>query len=108
MEYIEIDKDMIPYRFDMTLEGETYTFEVNYNALKDFFTVDLLKNGEVIVLGEKLVYGKPLFMTARHKDIPKIIIIPYDMSENTDRITFENINKDVFLFLIGDENEVLD
>ena len=108
MEYIEIDKDMIPYRFDMTLEGETYTFEINYNALKDFFTIDLYKNDEVIVLGEKLVYGKPLFTTARHKDIPKTIIIPYDMSENTDRITFENMNKDVFLFLIGDENEVLD
>lgn len=108
MKYIEIDKDMIPYRFDITLEGETYTFEVNYNALKDFFTIDLLKNDEIIVLGEKLVYGKPLFMTARHKDIPKPIIIPYDVSENTERITFENMNKDVFLFLIGDENEALD
>ncbi|HSH51254.1 MAG TPA: hypothetical protein VK982_05990 [Bacteroidales bacterium] len=108
MNYIEIDKNMIPYRFDMTIKRETYTFQVNYNALKDFFTIDLYKNDEVIVLGEKLVYGKPLFMTARHKDIPKTIIIPYDMSENTDRITFENMNKDVFLFLIGDENETLD
>lgn len=108
MEYIEIDKDMIPYRFDTTLEGETYTFQVNYNATHDFFTMDLYKNDEVIVLGEKLVYGKPLFMSAQHKDIPKIIIIPYDVSENTDKITFENLNEDVLLFLVGDENEALD
>ena len=108
MEYIEIDKNMIPYRFDITLEGETYTFQVNYNATHDFFTMDLYKNDEVIVLGEKLVYGKPLFMSAQHKDIPKTIIIPYDVSENTDRITFENLNEDVLLFLVGDNDEILD
>ncbi len=108
MEYIEIDKNMIPYRFDMTIKGETYTFQVNYNATHDFFTIDLYKNDEVIVLGEKLVYGKPLFMSAQHKDIPKTIIIPYDVSENTDRITFENMNEDVLLFMIGDNDEILD
>jgi len=99
---------MIPYRFDMTIKGETYTFQVNYNATHDFFTIDLYKNDEVIVLGEKLVYGKPLFMSAQYKDIPKIIIIPYDVSENTDRITFENMNEDVLLFMIGDNDEILD
>ena len=108
MEYMEIDKSMIPYRFDMTIKGETYTFQVNYNVTHDFFTIDLYKNDEVIVLGEKLVYGKPLFMSAQHKDIPKAIIIPYDVSENTDRITFENMNEDVLLFMIGDNDEILD
>ena len=108
MNYIEIDKNMIPYRFDMTIRGETYTFQVNYNATHDFFTIDLYKNDEVIVLGEKVVYGKPLFFTSQHKDVPKVTIIPYDISENTDKITFENLNEDVFLFLVGDEDEILD
>lgn len=102
MKYIDIDKDLIPYQFDITLEGETYTFIVNYNNLKDFFSVDLLKNDEIIVLGEKLVYAKPLFLSAMYKDIPKVTILPYDISENTERITFENFNKDVFLYLVGD------
>lgn len=102
LNYIDIDKDLIPYSFDITLEGETYTFEVNYNDLKDFFTINLLKNDEVIVLGEKLVYGKPLFLTSSHKDIPKIDIIPFDLSQQTERITFENFNKQVFLYLVGD------
>ncbi|MGJ0848194.1 phage baseplate plug family protein [Tissierella praeacuta] len=102
MKYIDINKDMIPYRFDITLADETYTFEVNYNALKDYFTIDLYKNDEVIVLGEKLVYGKPLFLSSQHKDIPKIDILPLDLANKTERITFENFNKEVFLFLVGD------
>lgn len=61
-----------------------------------------MKNNEVIVLGEKVVYGKPLFLTAIHKNIPKVDIIPFDLSQSTERITFENFNKDVFLYLVGD------
>lgn len=108
MEYIEIDKDLIPYRFDITLKEETYTFDVNYNYLKDYFTIDLFKNGEIIVLGEKLIYGKPLFLSAQYRDIPKVEIIPLDLSNQTERITFENLNNEVFLYIVGDNNEVLD
>ncbi len=109
MNYIDIDKDKVPYRFDITLAGETYTFEVKYNTLKDFFTIDLLKNDRVIVLGEKIIYGKPLFLNSQHKDIPKVDILPLDLTDKSERITFENLNKEAFLFLIdGDENEVLD
>ena len=102
IDYVEIKKELIPYSFDITLEEETYTFEVNYNSLNDFFVVNLLKNNEVIVLGEKLVYAKPLFLSALYKDIPKIGIIPYDLSENTERITYENLNESVFLYMVGD------
>lgn len=102
MNYIDINKDLIPYKFDITLVGETYTFDVKYNTLKDYFTVDLYKNDEVIVLGEKLVYGKPLFLNSQHKDIPKVGILPLDLTNKTERITFENLNKEVFLFLVGD------
>lgn len=108
MKYIDINKDLIPYRFEMTLGEKTYIFEIGYNTLEDYFTIDLLKEDEPIVLGEKIVYGKPLFLSAQHKDIPNINIMPYDLSENTNRITFENMNKDVFLFIVGDEDEILD
>lgn len=102
MEYIDINKSLIPYSFDITLVGETYTFEVNYNSKYDFFTIDLLKNNEVIVLGEKLIYGKPLFTSSQHKDIPKIDLLPYDLSDNTERITFNNMNESVFLYMVGE------
>lgn len=102
MNYIDINKDLIPYKFDITLAGETYTFDVKYNTLKDYFTVDLYKNDEVIVLGEKLIYGKPLFLNSQHRDIPKVDILPLDLTNKTERITFENLNEEVFLFLVGD------
>lgn len=102
MKYINIDKNLIPYRFDISIENETFTFKVDYNSSKDFFTIDLFKNDEIIVVGEKLVYGKPLFTTSMYKNIPNVPIIPYDISENTERITYDNLNKDVFLYLVGD------
>lgn len=109
MRYIEIDKETIPYKFDMALAGDTYTFYVNYNTQGDFFTIDLYKNDKVIVLGEKIVYGRQLFSSYQYKNIPKVPIIPLDLAGNTERITFDNMNKDVFLFLIeGDDNEILD
>lgn len=64
--------------------------------------MDLLKNGKIIVAGEKIVYAKPLFLTSRHKDVPKIDIIPYDLSEKAKRVSFENLNEQVFLFMVGD------
>ena len=102
MNYIDINKDLIPYTFDITLESETYTFRINYNSIADFFTVDLSKNGEVIIVGEKLVYAKPLFLTTELKDTPKIDILPFDLSGKADRITFENLNESVFLYLVGE------
>lgn len=104
MEYIEIDKDSIPYQFNIRLAGITYTFRVLYNSLMDFFTVDLIKDGTPIVLGEKLILNKPLFTTSQYRDIPNISIIPFDLTGEAERITFENLNKSVFLYLVGDND----
>jgi hypothetical protein len=102
MEYIDIDKIMIPYRFEVSIKNETFTFEIRYNTIDDFFTVDLYKNDKIIILGEKIIYGKPLFLNAHYKDIPKVDILPYDLSQTTDRVTYENLNNKVFLYLVGD------
>lgn len=102
MKYINIEKHLIPYEFDITLEDETYTFRVHYNNEKDFFTLDLLKNERVIIVGEKIVYARPLFVTSQHKNIPRIGILPYDLTQRAERVTYENFNKQVFLFLVGD------
>lgn len=101
IDYINIEKKLIPYSFDITLEGTTYTIDVNYNQLNDFFTLNLLRNGEVIVLGEKLVYGKPLFLSALHKEVPDVSIIPYDLSEKATEVTFDNLGENVYLYMVG-------
>lgn len=104
LDFIDIDKDLIPYKFEMNIDGNTYEFDIKYNSTGDFFTVDLYKDKKALVLGEKIIYAKPLFLTCLYKDIPFTSIIPYDLSGRTKEITFENFNKDVFLFLVGDDD----
>lgn len=101
LEYIEIDKDSIPYEFDMAINGKTYTFVINYNAEFDFFTVDLYRNGTSIVSGEKIVYGRTLFHSCKHLDVPSTLILPYDLAGNETRVTWDNLNETVFLWLVS-------
>lgn len=103
MEYIEIEKNMIPYRFDVAIEGKTYTLEIHYNAENDYFTVDLHRNGQLVIAGGKVVYGRPLFAANKYLDIPQVPIIPLDLSGQTDRVTWENFNKTVFLWLVSED-----
>ncbi|MCZ8518889.1 phage baseplate plug family protein [Paenibacillus caseinilyticus] len=99
MEYIDIDKTVIPYRFEISLADVFYTFEVHYNAEHDFFTVDLERDGEVLVYGEKLVYGVPLFRAIRDRRFPAWEIVPLDESGNQTEVTWETLGESVFLFV---------
>lgn len=103
-EYIEIDKDEIPYSFEIELAGEVFEIEVNYNQTHDFFTVDLFKDGGVLVIGEKLIINRPLFENLVNIDLPKVQIIPKDRANSATRITYENMNETVFLY-VGDSDE---
>lgn len=99
-EYIEIDKNEIPYSFEVELAGEIFEMEVNYNETFDFFTVDLFKEDAPIVTGEKLILNRPLFRNRVHIGLPKAAIIPMDRSQQETRITYDNLNETVFLFII--------
>ncbi|KOP82011.1 hypothetical protein AMS60_05645 [Bacillus sp. FJAT-21945] len=97
LEYIPIEKENIPYRFEIELEAEIFEMEVRYNDSYDFFTVDLYKNGEVLIYGEKLVYGVPLFKNVRNLNFPIIEITPIDEAGLENRVTYENFQETVFL-----------
>jgi len=97
--YINIDKSLIPYRFDIALDGITYTLHISYNAMRDFFVVDLYHGNETIVLGERIMYGVPLFLNSQHLNAPHVPIIPYDLALNENRVTWNNFNNTVFLWL---------
>lgn len=106
MEYIDIEKNLVPYRFDISLADVIYTFEVQYNEQFDYFTVDLERDGEVLVTGEKLVYGLTLFYDVMDNRFPKVPIVPYDQSETESVVNWRTLSESVFLFLIeGDEDE---
>lgn len=97
-EYIDIDKEQIPYEFDLELEQDTYKLDVRYNELFDFFTIDLSKDGVALVTGEKLVYGQALFRGV-DKQLPAPRIIPLDPSGRENTVTHENFGETVFLIL---------
>ncbi|MEV9639470.1 hypothetical protein ABZ756_02080 [Mammaliicoccus sciuri] len=99
MEYIEIDKDEIPYRFTIDLADEEFEFEINYNNRFDFFTIDLYKDGRTLVVGEKLILDRPLFTDLVDIELPKVTITPKDRSNNETRITYDNLEKTAFLFV---------
>lgn len=105
MNYIEINKDLVPYKFEINIDNETFQFDVNYNERFDFWTIDLYKDHELILLGEKIVYGSPLFANYSHLDIPKTPILAYDTTANSSlRCGYDELEEDVFLFLVGDDD----
>jgi len=101
MEYIDIEKDLIPYRFDILLDDTIYTMEIHYNAEFDFFTVDLERDGELLVVGEKIVYGIPLFQDVADNRFPNVVIVPYDESDNSSTVTWSTLSENVFLYVEG-------
>ena len=99
--YIEIDKEAIPYRFEIELGGELFEMEIKYNQRFDFFTVDLYRDDELLLAGQKIVYGQPLFPDYDNR-FPKVPIIPMDESGTPiDRITYDNFGESVLL-LVGE------
>lgn len=98
-EYIDIEKDQIPYQFDLEIAGVVYTFQIDYNAMYDYFTVDLSLAGETLAIGEKVVYGVPLFEHMNDTRLPAYPIVPYDLSGTETRVSWDNLGVSVFLYL---------
>lgn len=102
---ILIDKNMIPYSFDILLGAEWFNFDVNYNQTQDLFTVTLSKDDNVLIYNEPVVYGVKLFSDVYEAGkIPAVDIIPLDESGQETAVTWENFNETVFL-CVGDGDE---
>lgn len=97
-DYIEIDKEEIPYSFEMEFGGTMFKFEVNYNVTYDYFTMDLYREDELIAVGQKVVYGVPLFED--YSDVFPVTIVPLDASEKESRVSFDNLEETVFLYIL--------
>ncbi|WP_346235736.1 hypothetical protein MKY04_09345 [Lysinibacillus telephonicus] len=102
-EYIEIEKALIPYRFEIELGAELFELEIQYNQIGDYFTIDLYKDGEVLCYGEKIVYGEPLFSEIYDTRYPAPTIIPIDESGKESRVSWDNLNESVFLVVMNYE-----
>ncbi|SFL09740.1 hypothetical protein SAMN03159341_103192 [Paenibacillus sp. 1_12] len=97
---INIDKKKIPYRFEILLAGSLFEMEFHYNPDFNYFTVDLFKNKELIVFGEKLVYGLPLFHDIVDSRLPDVGLIPLDASGQTVEVNAQTLGETVFLTVV--------
>ncbi|PDO11571.1 MAG: hypothetical protein BLM47_00065 [Candidatus Reconcilbacillus cellulovorans] len=98
--YIPIQKNQVPYRFEILLGAEPFEIEVRYNADFDFFTLDLYKDGEALVYGEKLVYGVPLFVDVFDQRFPVLQLVPRDDAGLEERVGYANLGETVFLRVV--------
>ncbi|GAC41699.1 phage baseplate plug family protein [Paenibacillus popilliae] len=103
MNYVDIEKELIPYRFDIEIDEETFTFEVHYNAEHDFFTVDLELDNEVLAVGVKMVYGVPLFGDIQDSRSPAYPLLPLDLSGDSQVVNWDTLSERVFLYVIDEE-----
>lgn len=110
---IEIDKDLVPYEFDIVLADETFKIGVNFNETAELFTLDLSKldeesgEYETICKGEPIIYGKALFSDVFvNGKYPAVDIVPYDESGENNAVTFDNLNETVFLCIDNTDEDI--
>lgn len=106
---IEVEKDLMPYNFDILLEQEEFNLYIMYNSVSDSFTVTLSKDGVVLVDNEPVIYGVPLFQDVYGENFPCVDIVPLDESGETNVVNWETFGKTVFLTIdnMGDEEELV-
>ena len=95
VEVVEIDTSKVPYTVSVKLT-------VKYNEAGSFFTVDLAtSDGEPLVYGDIVRYGRPLFGSVEDERFPLPVIIPQCLTgEDIDTVTFDNFGKQVKLYLL--------
>lgn len=103
MKYIAINKDKIPYSFNIQLGAELFTFEVLYNKREDLFTVNLIKDKSYLCYGEPLIYGSFLFMEYKDITYPVCLIIPMDEPFEEQEVTWDNFQDTVFLYVYDEQ-----
>ena len=105
---IEINKELIPYTFDILLSGKTFTIRVDYNASGNLFVLSLYKDGKLIRAGQPLIYGTRLWETVYVSgEYPMEDIVPFDESGQSIAVTFDNLNNTVFLVIDNQSEGVL-
>lgn len=105
--YIEINKELIPYTFNILLSNEMFEFRIDYNNVADLFTVTLYKDGVALCSSEPIIYGQSLFGDLINRGhFPKVKITPIDDSGEYNAVTFDNLSKTVMLKVTdGVDNE---
>lgn len=106
-EYIPISKELCPYKFDIILNGNLYTFKINYNATGDFFTADLNLGDKVLVQGEKILLDQILFRQLYEdnslnldEDFPTDILMAQSYNGNVPKLGYKQLESNCLLYAV--------
>lgn len=103
---ILVEKELIPYSFDILLGAEWFNLGFKYNETADLFTVTLSKNNEVLVYDEPIMYGQVLFSSMYRSGVyPMLNIVAWDESEQETAVTWDNFGETVFLTIDQGEDD---
>lgn len=104
---IPINKELVPYNFEIALADTTFLVGVDYNYTGDFFTLSLNDlEGNIISRGEKLVYNMQLWADIYdNRTFPCLTIKPVDAGYNEKQITWFNFGKTIFLEIFDELEE---
>lgn len=104
---IIIEKDLIPYTFEIVLGNENFEFSIDYNETADLFTISLYKD-DILIVTEPIIYNQPLFGDVYMVDkYPVIVIVPIDESGQETEVTRENFGSSVFLCIDDTEESIV-
>ena len=104
-DYIEINKELVPYQFSILLADEWFELYINYNKTADMYTVSLYKDDELIST-EPLILGAPLFRDVDQPErYPAIELVPYAPGGDAKAVNFESLGESVFLSIDEEGDE---
>jgi len=94
---IEVNKELVPYSFNILLADEWFELYIDYNKTADMFTAALYKDDE-LVASELIVMGRTLFADVYQPGtFPAVEIIPQAPNGVEETVNFENLGETVFL-----------
>ena len=96
----DIDTSIMPQIFSTTFGNQEYSIGVNYNEMGDFYTIDLYDaQGNQLIMGEKLIYGKRLWEKSVDDRLPAIDLVALDESGYEKVCNKATFGKTVFLYI---------
>jgi hypothetical protein len=93
--------DYPSYTNEVILDNKSYIFKFVWNTRGEFWTLSILDTDKNIILsGVKFVLNYSLLSDYYHLDIPKGSLYVIDLTDNNNKIAFEDFNNERQLSLI--------
>ena len=91
---IPLPTDTYSFKINVTLDGNVYILEFNWNSRLNFWTYNMLQsNGNPLVQGIRLAASFPLGKKYAYTNAPKETLWIYDTQEKNEEPTFQGLGR---------------